>query len=409
MRSLCPIWPVSAISWHSPSAVVLRWCALRPGTGKTVTLVESILQLLHEQPNARILACAPSNSAADIIALRLLSILSPEEMFRCNATMRNYASVPEELFSYCYRPAGNQYSIPTMDKLMRYRVIVSTCINASFAYNIGMPKGHFTHIFVDEAGQASEPEMLVATKPLLDENTRIILSGDPKQLGPVIRSSMAREFGLQRSFLERLMDRPLYGTEHGRGRSYVSSFESYGSRHELTYGIALSSSLRTTARTRRSCGILTRGSMITNWRCAVLVRQSTPSSTRRNSSLRPSPLSSTPSPGRMIARRRRRLTSTWTRRSRSRRTSPRSCKTANSQSVSRAGALFRCLVFLSHDAGECDIGVIAPYHAQVRKIRQLLKSAGFKDVKVGSVEEFQGQVRARSLYLSPCLLMSRTY
>ena len=41
-----------------------------------------------------------------------------------------------------------------------------------------------------------------------------------------------------------------------------------------------------------------------------------------------------------------------------------------------------------------EIGVIAPYKAQVRAIRELLKPVGLKDVSVGSVEEFQGQVRA---------------
>ncbi len=188
-----------------------------------MTLVESIYQLLHEQPDARILACAPSNSAADIIAQRLIT-LPPDEMFRCNAATRNPASVPDELFPFVYRP-GNMYTLPSMDKLKEFRVIVSTCNNAAFGYNIGLPSGHFTHIFVDEAGQASEPEMLVAIKPLLADNTRVILSGDPKQLGPVIRSSMARDFGLEKSFLERLMARPLYSGEHGRGRSYVASFD----------------------------------------------------------------------------------------------------------------------------------------------------------------------------------------
>ena len=47
----------------------------------------------------------------------------------------------------------------------------------------------------------------------------------------------------------------------------------------------------------------------------------------------------------------------------------------------------------------CSICVISPYHAQVRKIRQLLRQAGLVDVKVGSVEEFQGQVRVQLFYI----------
>lgn len=39
-----------------------------------------------------------------------------------------------------------------------------------------------------------------------------------------------------------------------------------------------------------------------------------------------------------------------------------------------------------------DIGIIAPYHAQVCKIRKILPQTA-RDIKVGSVEEFQGQVR----------------
>jgi helicase MOV-10 len=39
-----------------------------------------------------------------------------------------------------------------------------------------------------------------------------------------------------------------------------------------------------------------------------------------------------------------------------------------------------------------EIGVLAPYKAQVRAIRQLLKTAKLSDITVGSVEQFQGQV-----------------
>ena len=40
-----------------------------------------------------------------------------------------------------------------------------------------------------------------------------------------------------------------------------------------------------------------------------------------------------------------------------------------------------------------EIGVIAPYHRQVQKIRLLLNAHGFHETKVGSVQEFQGSER----------------
>ena len=80
-----------------------------------------------------------------------------------------------------------------------------------------MPRGHFSHIFFDEAGQATEPETMIAIKTMADNSTNIILSGDPKQLGPIIRSNIARELGLETSYMERLMDRDMYDEQRGHG------------------------------------------------------------------------------------------------------------------------------------------------------------------------------------------------
>ncbi|CAI5470767.1 unnamed protein product [Closterium sp. Yama58-4] len=53
-----------------------------PGTGKTKTVVEAILQVVKGMPSARVLVCAPSNSATDNIALRLKGNLQVREMLR---------------------------------------------------------------------------------------------------------------------------------------------------------------------------------------------------------------------------------------------------------------------------------------------------------------------------------------
>jgi helicase MOV-10 len=107
-----------------------------------------------------------------------------------------------------------------MARLKRFKVILTTCISASILEGVEVPRGHFSHIFIDEAGQATEPEAFVSIKLIADSDTNVIISGDPKQLGPIIRSGVARQLGLEVSYLERLMDRDAYELKRGYGKRY---------------------------------------------------------------------------------------------------------------------------------------------------------------------------------------------
>ena len=182
-----------------------------------------MLQILRLNSQARILACAPSNSAADLITRRLATKLSPNQLFRFYAPSRDKDEAPDELLPYSVTTVDGHFSVPPMARLKAFRVIVSTCVSASFAYGVGMPRGHFSHIFVDEAGHATEPEVMIAIKTMADNDTNVVLAGDPKQLGPIIRSPVARDLGLEKSYLERLMENPVYGERLGHGKTYVVS------------------------------------------------------------------------------------------------------------------------------------------------------------------------------------------
>ena len=173
---------------------------------------------MAKSPQAKILACAPGNSAADLLAFRLREHLGTNELFRFYAPSRFKEQVPEDLLPYTFTQSGGHFSVPSMNHLKNFKVIVSTCGSAGVFSGVGMPRGHFTHIFIDEAGQATEPESFLSIKTLADSKTNVILSGDPKQLGPVIRSGIAKELGLEKSYLERLMGRDAYNIQTGRGR-----------------------------------------------------------------------------------------------------------------------------------------------------------------------------------------------
>lgn len=190
-----------------------------------MVVVEAMRQILNRDPSARILACTPSNSAADLIAARLKQLgISPSQLFRLNAPTRPVEQLSKELTDYVRRvdKIGDAFVVPPREELLKFRVIVATCVSSSLPYAIGVPRGHFSHIFIDEAGQALEPEAMISVRTMAGPETNIVLSGDPKQLGPIVHSRVAVACGLGASYLDRLVARPIYNTETGRGITSVT-------------------------------------------------------------------------------------------------------------------------------------------------------------------------------------------
>lgn len=175
-----------------------------------MTIVEAIKQLLRRNPDARIFACAPSNSAADVITSRLSEVLRPDVLFRFYAPSRERGTVPADLLPYTFVNTDGLFSHPPLATVKAFRVIVSTCVSAAFTLGIGVERGHFSHVFIDEAAQATEAEAMVVVKNAANVSTKLILSGDPKQLRPIVHSAIANELGLSISYLERLMEGNAY-------------------------------------------------------------------------------------------------------------------------------------------------------------------------------------------------------
>ncbi|KAK6470412.1 putative helicase mov-10-B.1 isoform X1 [Huso huso] len=178
-----------------------------PGTGKTVTIVEAIKQVHFTLKDSHILACAPSNSASDLLCQRLLQHVDKHAIYRLNAFSRDPGDLPADILPCSnWDPSLQSIVFPAKEVLMKYRILVTTVVTAGRLVSGGIPAGHFSHIFIDEAGHAVEPECIIPVAGLLNKDQgQLVLAGDPKQLGPILRSPLAIRHGLGVSLLERLM------------------------------------------------------------------------------------------------------------------------------------------------------------------------------------------------------------
>ncbi|KAF9653722.1 P-loop containing nucleoside triphosphate hydrolase protein [Thelephora ganbajun] len=351
-----------------------------PGTGKTVTIIEAIRQLLRN-PDVAILASAPSNAAADIVAVRLKDYLTPDQLFRFYAPSYR-GNVPPGLAPYTFKK-GNVHSVHELNKMASFRVIVTTCLSGCVPPGIGLPRGHFTHIFVDEAGQASEPECLVPITGILGNATNVILSGDPCQLGPIVQSPIAVEFGLGVSFLERLMEDTMYDEHEQDGNTIVKlvkNFRSHVSILQYPNNCFYKNDLEACGNQDTDAFI---GSTLLPNPSYPVIFHAIPGLDQRE---------------------------------------------ANSPSFFNVDEVLQVKTYVEElhrlGAGEDytpmpstfhpnnstvadDVGIITPYHGQVLKIRQALANSAMTRVKVASVEEYQGQ--ERKIIIISTVRSSRNY
>lgn len=205
-----------------------------PGTGKTTTLVEAIMEVMRREP--QVMVCAQSNMAVDWISEQLadrgVSVLRIGNPSRVTDKMlsftyeRRFESHPDYSTLWSIRHTIRQlYSTPRKgrsesfhQKIARLReradelelrirnalfdqsrVVACTLVGSANQLLQGI---HFHTLFIDEAAQALEPACWIA----LRKCDRFVLAGDHCQLPPTIKSNAARYGGLDKTLMETLAE-----------------------------------------------------------------------------------------------------------------------------------------------------------------------------------------------------------
>uniref|UniRef100_U3I681 DNA-binding protein SMUBP-2 n=1 Tax=Anas platyrhynchos platyrhynchos TaxID=8840 RepID=U3I681_ANAPP len=214
-----------------------------PGTGKTTTIVEIILQAV--QQGLKVLCCAPSNIAVDNLVERLAGykahilrlghparLLEPIQRHSLDAVLARSDSA--QIVSDIRKDIDQAFAktkkaqdkgershflseIKALKKELKQReetAMTAALTRASvvLATNTGassdgplklLPEDHFDLVVIDECAQAVEASCWI---PLL-KAPKCILAGDHKQLPPTIISHKAAASGLSLSLMERLIER----------------------------------------------------------------------------------------------------------------------------------------------------------------------------------------------------------
>ncbi|XP_076848340.1 DNA-binding protein SMUBP-2 [Brachyhypopomus gauderio] len=216
-----------------------------PGTGKTTTVVEVILQAVKQ--GQKVLCCAPSNVAVDNLVERLAkskakvlrlghparllesiqrhsldAVLAQSDSTNIIADVRSdmdkafgqmkkardkgHRSSLRREISELRKELRSREEMAITQILTRASVILATNAGASDDGPLKyLPSEHFDLVVIDECGQALEISCWIA----LLKSRKCILAGDYKQLPPTVKSQKAAAKGLSVSLMERLIQ--IYG------------------------------------------------------------------------------------------------------------------------------------------------------------------------------------------------------
>ncbi|XP_022660452.1 putative helicase mov-10-B.1 isoform X2 [Varroa destructor] len=344
---------------HRPAPFILFG---PPGTGKTSTIVEAIMQIVMHQASTRILVCASSNSACDVICDKILKHINPGHIYRLYSASFEQNKISSDIQAKrCHNYVSGIAHFPAEETLQQYRVISAT-LATTWRFQ-RLPKRFFSHIFIDECGFAMEPEALIPIYTALGTWTdecqwkpacHLILAGDIQQLGPVLASSMTDKY-LSISFMERLMNDPDYPYQKPYDENYIVKLRRNYRSHESI--LKIPNELFYDNELQECANKMTSHKFI-HWEHLInkevpLIFHNCVSEERRD------------------------------------RYSTSYFNLLEAETVLN----YVNTVLTKKDVRESDIGVITPYAAQVKRIRHLLLLKKFENIKVGTVEEFQGQER----------------
>ena len=186
-----------------------------PGTGKTFTASFLIFNIFlnRKNKNHKILACSPTNAAADNLSISLLNLndaLSKndkkKEMFnilRIVARTRQFVDYDKRVENISLHKyidlESDDFTEECKNVIDSADIIVTTCSTSMIDK---LNEFNFEFVVIDESTQSQEVETLLT---MLKGSKHVTLIGDPKQLSPTVLHPKGKQTGMHISLFERIM------------------------------------------------------------------------------------------------------------------------------------------------------------------------------------------------------------